>query len=882
VNRLLALLGVLMRIATADAATPEAEPSLWGAFAETNFPFFSSALDARKLGAAWPTNNLTVRGLVLRLGNGAWACFDTDLLRVSAIWMGDGVTPVSMAQISYHSPGAKALEGESKLPEISGVPWLANGVYPGWQAGDRFTLEDRRDAGPDPRQIGRGPLAVEAGRFRAIRVERDGVVLEYEIAGVPVRERIASESVGGRTVVWRHFEMPRVSRRLWLLVGRRPAELPEKLSMSIGLPAEAAGVGGIELLYGEEKLRVVRVDPSARPVRFNVQMALGKFPANWNAPFSVRPGSVPARRWPESVVTRGELSTSKDAFVTDNIAPPDRNPWRRNVRIADIAFFRNGTAAVVTFDGDVWMVSGLDGDLDNVRWRRFTSGLHEPMSLCVRDNELFVFDRNGIWRLRDSDGNGEADVHELFSNAFTQTAETREYACGMKLAPDGSFVIAKGGIQMTALGKHNGSVLRVSPDGTTTEVLGWGLRSPFVGVHPVTGLVTASDQQGHYVPTTPLHIIRDRQYYGFLSNLLPKEKYPAPIAEPLTWIPYPVNPSGGSQVWLVNAKMGALNDALIHLGYYRPEIFQVLLNRRGTREQATVISITRDLQFAPLNAAVNPRDGLLYVAGLQIWGTVAKQFTGVARLRPTGTPSTLPTEVAPTEKGVLLRFGIALDPAAATRAENFSAERWNYVRTANYGSPHFKRDGSKGQEAMTPANAYLSRDRKAVFVAIPDMRTVMQMRIGWALKASDGTEFNHNAYFTPHELTPFDPKAEGFDGLQVDLSPRAADLAAPVVVSAEEGRRLSELMGCVACHSTDGSTVGKVGPSWKGLSGGKVLLAGRSEVTADDAYLRESIREPAAKIVSGFEKSDTAMPSYEGVITDAQIESLILYIKTLR
>jgi len=40
-------------------------------------------------------------------------------------------------------------------------------------------------------------------------------------------------------------------------------------------------------------------------------------------------------------------------------------------------------------------------------------------------------------------GTGEASVYELFSNAFTQTAETREYAQAMKLAPDGSFIIAK-------------------------------------------------------------------------------------------------------------------------------------------------------------------------------------------------------------------------------------------------------------------------------------------------------------------------------------------------------------------------------------------------------------------------------------------------------
>src|SRR5205823_12012561 len=132
-------------------------------------------------------------------------------------------------------------------------------------------------------------------------------------------------------------------------------------------------------------------------------------------------------------------------------------------------------------------------DLRNVRWKRFASGLHEPLSLSIRDEELFVFDRNGIWRLPDTDGNGEADVHELFSNAFAKTAETREYAEGMRLAPDGSFIIAKGGIQMATLGKHNGSVLRVSPDGKSSSVLGWGVRGPFIGVDPAAGLVRARD-----------------------------------------------------------------------------------------------------------------------------------------------------------------------------------------------------------------------------------------------------------------------------------------------------------------------------------------------------------------------------------------------------
>ncbi|HYT61243.1 MAG TPA: cytochrome c, partial [Haliangiales bacterium] len=427
-----------------------------------------------------------------------------------------------------------------------------------------------------------------------------------------------------------------------------------------------------------------------------------------------------------------------------------------------------------------------------------------------------------------------------------------------------------------------GSVLRVSADGRAATVLGWGLRMPFIGVHPRTGLVTASDQQGHYVPATPLHIVRDRQFYGFISLLLPREQYPAPIADPLTWIPHPINASGVAQVWLAGAKMGPLNDALIHIGYYRPEIFAVLLNRRAPRMQAAVVSVTRDFEFAPLNGAVNPKDGQLYLAGFQIWGTEAKQVSGLARVRYTGAPCALPREMIPMDKGILLRFDAALDAQKAIDPANFSAERWNYQRTANYGSPHFKLDGSKGQEAMPPSSAYLAKDGRSVFVGVPDMKRVMQMRLGWALATSDGANFEQNAYFTPYELVRFDPAAEGFEPLTVNLTPRMARAAAPAPATVAEGKRVAELMGCVACHSVDGTTLGKVGPTWKGLFGSEVAFADGSKTVADETYLRESIKEPAAKVVRGFDKSDTGMPSYEGVISDSQIEALLLYIKSLR
>jgi mono/diheme cytochrome c family protein len=117
---------------------------------------------------------------------------------------------------------------------------------------------------------------------------------------------------------------------------------------------------------------------------------------------------------------------------------------------------------------------------------------------------------------------------------------------------------------------------------------------------------------------------------------------------------------------------------------------------------------------------------------------------------------------------------------------------------------------------------------------------------------------------------------------QVKPDVRFAQRDPRVSVTVEEGQRLAGLMGCTACHSVDGVTGGKVGPTWKGLFGSQREFKGGEPAIADEDYLRESMLDPTAKIVLGFEKNDTGMPSYAGVLTGEQIEAIILYIKALK
>ncbi len=82
---------------------------------------------------------------------------------------------------------------------------------------------------------------------------------------------------------------------------------------------------------------------------------------------------------------------------------------------------------------------------------------------------------------------------------------------------------------------------------------------------------------------------------------------------------------------------------------------------------------------------------------------------------------------------------------------------------------------------------------------------------------------------------------------------------------------------CASCHTTDGSK--SIGPTFKGLYGKTENLADGSTVKVDENYLRESILDPNAKIVAGFQ---AVMPPFQGQLSEEEIQALIEFIKTLK
>lgn len=94
----------------------------------------------------------------------------------------------------------------------------------------------------------------------------------------------------------------------------------------------------------------------------------------------------------------------------------------------------------------------------------------------------------------------------------------------------------------------------------------------------------------------------------------------------------------------------------------------------------------------------------------------------------------------------------------------------------------------------------------------------------------------------------------------------------PTLSPADQGRRLFQQLGCAACHETG------LAPNLQGLFGQPVTLTTGQTVTADETYIRESILDPGAKIVAGYQP---IMPSFAGRVNDEQLLQLIAYIKSI-
>jgi glucose/arabinose dehydrogenase len=753
--------GALLSLLVLPGASAGRASESWAA-ARTNmlqeyYPFQTACISAHFPG----TNNTAMKGIAIRLGHGAHVLFDTDLLRMAAGWTGGFITTRGVAFDGSH--GAH--------PAIAGEQQWGTRPLPGWVSGDQPFADPR----PEPF----GALPPAWCRWDGLYLHGDRVVLSYTVAGTKIFEEPSSATNARPPAFVRTFRIESPKLPLAMMVcevegatGRLDgATALLETTNAVTAAALVGAPAGAQLAIAAGPRIVLKLAPGAPAATFQLVVWAGpKAEAPKFAGFlggepklcDFAQGGPP--HWPQGVVTngtRGFSATPDGAYEVDQLTPPWDNPWRRRVRLGAFDFFADGTrAAVCTWDGDIWVVSGIDDALGTLTWRRFASGLYETLGLKIVNDVIYTSGRDQVTRFHDLNGDGEADFYENFNNQITSTEGFHEYVFDLQTDPAGNFYFSKagpwrpGGRGFQYVSAHAGCLLKLPPDGRQLEIVATGLRTPNgIGVGP-KGELTTGDNEGTWVPATPINWIKPGGWYGVLDTA---HREPIPeFRPPLCWLshtgPDAFDNSAGGQVWVTSDKWGPFAGELLHLSYGKCRLFLVFKEEIAGVLQGGAVRWPLKFTSSTMRGRFNPRDGQLYLCGLGGWQTDTVREGGLDRVRYTGKPVYSLRALNVTKTGVRLTFTQPLDPAAATDVQNYSVKRWNYRRTQEYGSPEFSvaNPDQKGRDPVDVKSAHLSPDGLAVTLELADLKPVMQQAITFNLKARDGTPLRQDLQHSIH------------------------------------------------------------------------------------------------------------------------------------
>jgi putative heme-binding domain-containing protein len=430
-------------------------------------------------------------------------------------------------------------------------------------------------------------------------------------------------------------------------------------------------------------------------------------------------------QWPQEFTVQGKLG-SNEPYALDTIPLPTDNPWRALLFIGDHDFLKDGTAMVCTIQGDVWRVSGLDEKLEHVRWRRFASGLHQPLGLVVHDDQVYVIGRDQITRLHDLNHDGEADFYECVSNRMTTSPSGHDYTCGLARDEQGRFY--------TASGKQG--LIRISANGKSVDVLATGLRNADgVGIAH-DGAITVPSSEGEWTPASMICLVKPPEKSASADrSAAPHFGYGGPQARrmpdlPLVYLPRGLDNSSGGQVSVPDDRWGPLKDQLIHFSFGTGSHFLVLRDEVNGQAQGAVVPLVGEFRSGAHRGRFNPKDGQLYVSGMAGWGSYTPDDGCFHRVRYTGKPVQLPRSFHVHENGVLVAFTQAVDRKALAKQPNHFAQVWNYRYSPGYGSPELstRHPGTVGHDHLE-ISAVHAIDDNTVFVELPDLQPVSQLHL---------------------------------------------------------------------------------------------------------------------------------------------------------
>ena len=384
-------------------------------------------------------------------------------------------------------------------------------------------------------------------------------------------------------------------------------------------------------------------------------------------------------------------------------------PKDLKLEVSGMAALPDDRMAIAIRKGEVWIAEKLS--TGQPVYKRFASGLHEPLGLELHKGDLYTVQRSELTRLRDTDADGRADEYLTHAKGWGVTGNYHEYAYGPTVDGAGNLWVALNcsiGKGSNPNNQWRGWSLRVKPDGSWAPISG-GFRSPSgIGTN-LAGAVFATDRQGNWFPTCPLMHVKRGAFHGHADSLqftsrpeatfkvnqpLPKNLTVAEAAKhipayqlPAVWFPYRKMGMSTTDILAdsTKGKFGPFAGQLFCGEFTMSFVSRVFLEKVGGEYQGACFRFRDGLDCAALRLQWGA-DGSMYIGqSNRGWNSIGTKSYGLQHLQWTGQTPFEIKEMSAQRDGFRLKFTQPVVADTALNSKSYAVTSYTYPYQSKYG-----------------------------------------------------------------------------------------------------------------------------------------------------------------------------------------------------
>ncbi|NRF39491.1 plastocyanin/azurin family copper-binding protein [Pedobacter foliorum] len=480
-----------------------------------------------------------------------------------------------------------------------------------------------------------------------------------------------------------------------------------------------------------------------------------------------------------SLLLLGAGMAKTNAQTENTIFPIVTIPIPKEValEVGGMTFLPNDELAVATRRGEVWIITNpYMKDGQQPKYRLFAHGMHEILGLSYIKGDLYLTQRAELTRLRDLDGDGEADEYRTMYS-WPLSGNYHEYAYGPMLDKDGNMVVTLnlGWIGFgESMSKWHGWMLKFTPD-FKMKPFATGFRSPAAFALNNSGDIFYAENQGDWVGSGSITHVEEGDFVGNPAGLIWADQPDSPVKlrkkdipdtgepkydvakrvpglkTPSVWIPHSImgNSTSGILSYSDNGNMGPFKGQLFVGDQAQSKISRVFLEKVKGVYQGMVFPFREGFSSGILRMNWGSDGSMLVGMTSRGWSSTGKEEYGLQRLTWSGV---MPFEVQTVKAqpdGFELEFTMPVDEKTARNAGSYKLSTFTYKYHHIYGSPVIN------QSPRSIKAIVISPDHKRVRLVLDSLKEgyIHEIKTEGIRSENGNTPLLHNyGYYTLNKI----------------------------------------------------------------------------------------------------------------------------------